>query len=173
MSGEIRYPKKAVGDVPIPPAGRVHHFIDIADDIFKFKDENDDVFPVVPASALTAYVKQTVIDLTDSDNFSSILPTDVPGMSHTVTVDGDYVYFCLINFEQDQNEGNKLYYAKNGTTNLDEPVWGRFQKNEDESMQGTWSIDGLVIGDEITFQMTTSNDDINLRQRKIIAQSWG
>lgn len=120
-----------------------------------------------------SYFKDTVIITTSSPNFNSNAPVDIPGMTYAITQDGNYVLYALINLKDEQNEEFEMYYAINSTTNTIEPVWKRFQKKQDDSIQGTWSIDGLVVGDVITIQANTRNDNVDLENRKIIIQSWG
>lgn len=123
--------------------------------------------------ASTSYFKDTVIITTSSANFNSNTPLDVPDLTYVVAQDGDYILYALINLRDEQNEEFEMYYAVNGVTNTNEPVWKRFQKKQDDSIQGTWSIDGLVVGNTITIQGNSRGDNVDLENRKIIIQSWG
>lgn len=121
----------------------------------------------------STYFKDTVIITSSSANFNSNAPVDIPDLTYVITQDGDYIFYAIINLTDEQNEEFEMYYAKNALTNTNEPVWRRFQKKQDDSIQGTWSVDGLVIGDVITIQGNTRNDNVDLENRKIIIQSWG
>ena len=125
-----------------------------------------------PLPSGISYFKDTVIITTSSANFNSNTPVDIPDMSYVITQEGDYILYALINLNNDQNEEFEMYYAINGTPNLSEPVWRRFQKNQDDSVQGTWPVDGLQVGDIITIQGNTRGDNVDLENRKIIVQSW-
>jgi hypothetical protein len=119
-----------------------------------------------------SYFKDSVIITSNSNNFNSGSPTDIPLMTYTITQDGDYILYAIVNTNPDQDEGFNIYYAVNGTTVNDSIVCQEFKKNKDVSIQGTWDVDGLVIGDIITIQGDTMNDNQDLRDRRIIIQSW-
>lgn len=119
-----------------------------------------------------SYFKDSVIITSNSNNFNSGSPTDIPLMTYTITQDGDYILYAVVNANPDKDEGFCLYYAVNGTTVTDSIVCQEFKKNKDVSIQGTWDVDGLVIGDVITIQGDTMNDNQDLTTRRIIIQSW-
>jgi hypothetical protein len=119
-----------------------------------------------------SYFKDSVIITSNSNNFNSGIPTDIPLMTYTITQDGDYILYAVVNSNPDSDEGFNLYYAINGTTVNDSIVCQEFKKNKDVSIQGTWDVDGLVVGDIITIQGDTNNDNQDLRTRRIIIQSW-
>jgi len=119
-----------------------------------------------------SYFKDSVVITSNSNNFNSGSPTDIPLMTYTITQDGDYILYAIVNTNPDADEGFNLYYAINGTTVNDSVVCNEFKKNKDVSIQGTWDVDGLLIGDIITIQADTMNDNQDLRTRRIIIQSW-
>ncbi len=119
-----------------------------------------------------SYFKDSVIITSNSNNFNSGTPTDIPLMTYTITQDGDYILYAVVNSNPDQDEGFDIYYAVNGVTVSDSIVRQEFKKNKDVSIQGTWDVDGLVIGDVITIQGDTNNDNQDLKTRRIIIQSW-
>jgi len=126
----------------------------------------------INASGTGNYFKDSVIITSVSNNFNSATPTDIPLMSYTITQDGDYILYAIVNSNPDQDEGFDIYYAINGVTVNDSIVRQEFKKNKDVSIQGTWDVDGLVIGDIITIQGDTNNDNQDLKTRRIIVQSW-
>jgi len=119
-----------------------------------------------------SYFKDSVVITSNSNNFNSGSPTDIPLMTYTITQDGNYILYAIVNTNPDQDEGFNLYYAINGTTVNDSIVCNEFKKNKDVSIQGTWDVDGLLIGDIITIQADTKNDNQDLLTRRIIIQSW-
>ena len=119
-----------------------------------------------------SYFKDSVVITSASNNFNSGSPTDIPLMTYTITQDGDYILYAIVNTNPDSDEGFNLYYAINGTTVNDSIVCNEFKKNKDVSIQGTWDVDGLVIGDIITIQADTNNDNQDILTRRIIVQSW-
>lgn len=123
--------------------------------------------------AVSGYLKVQVTETTSSNNFSSNTPTNVPGLTYTITVDGDYVLYSIINGKCDQNEEIELYFSKNGTTDLDSVCIDRWAKKREQSIQSTYALDGLVVGDVITVQLNTNNDDVDLENRRLLLQTWG
>jgi len=126
----------------------------------------------ISATVTGNYFKDSVIITSVSNNFNSATPTDIPLMTYTITQDGDYILYAIVNTNPDQNEGFNIYYAINGVTVNDSIICQEFKKNKDVSIQGTWDVDGLVIGDIITIQGDTKNDNQDLITRRIIIQSW-
>lgn len=119
------------------------------------------------------YTKLEGIDTTSSNNFNSNVPTNVPGMSQVISHDGDYIFYCVIACNNDQNEELDLHVAVNGVTLTDLVVFDRQQKNNDQSIQGTFPLNGLVDTDIVTFQLDTRGDNVDLSNRRWIGQSWG
>tara|TARA_R110002167_G_C12675868_1_gene651090 strand:+ start:891 stop:1949 length:1059 start_codon:yes stop_codon:yes gene_type:complete len=128
-------------------------------------------FHTLPTASIS-YFKAEVISTTSSNNFNSNTPTNVPDLSFTITQDGDYVFYSVVNCNNDQNEELDMYFAKNGTTETDSLTIDRQQKNSDQSVQSTYPIDGLVIGDVITVQFNTRGDNVDLLTRRMLIQSW-
>lgn len=135
------------------------------------------------------YTKQQGVSETTSDNFNSNAPTNVPDMQLTITINGDYVLYSVINCNNDQNAELDLYVAITPITDrvifgtpvlagvqftvLSQIVTDRQQKNQDQSVQGTFSLDDLEVGDIIDFQLDTRGDNVDLMNRRYIVQSWG
>lgn len=143
-----------------------------ADALNTYLNENLGFFELIQPVVVPDYFKDSVLVTTDSNNFNSNIPSDVTGLSYVITADGDYVFYSIVNTNNDQNEELEMYYAVNGVTILDSVVIDRQQKNQDQSMQNTLAIDGLIIGDIVTVQFNTRNDNVDLRIRRILIQSW-
>jgi len=121
------------------------------------------------------YIKDEVLINLVSPNFNSNVPTNIPGLTYTVsglTEPRDFVFYCAVLTNNDQNEELDFYIAKNGVTDLDQVIIETQRKNQDQSIQGTFVLDGLVNGDVITFQFDTRNDNVDIETRRIIIQSW-
>ena len=121
------------------------------------------------------YIKDELILTSISNNFSSNAPTDIPGMTYTIsglTSSRDFIFYAVVLTNNDQNEELDFYIAKNGTTDLNQLIIETQRKNQDQSIQGTFNLDGLVNGDVITFQFNTRNDNVDIETRRIIFQSW-
>lgn len=118
------------------------------------------------------YLKDEVLDNTASNNFNSNSPTNVPSLTYTVTQDGDYVFYSIINGKNEQNEESEMFFAKNNVTESDSISTQCWRKKQDHSIQNTYPMNGLVIGDVITVQLDTRNDNIDLETRRMLIQSW-
>ena len=123
-------------------------------------------------TASSSYFKAEVLSTTNSNNFNSNTPTNIPDITYTITQDGDYVFYSVVNCNNDENEELEMYFAKNGTTINNSIVTDRQQKNQDQSIQNTYPVDGLVIGDVITVQFNTRGDNVDLLTRRMLVQSW-
>ena len=123
-------------------------------------------------TASISYFKAEVLSTTNSNNFNSNTPTNIPDITYTITQDGDYVFYSVVNCNNDENEELEMYFAKNGTTINNSIVTDRQQKNQDQSIQNTYPVDGLVIGDVITVQFNTRGDNVDLLTRRMLVQSW-
>ena len=121
------------------------------------------------------YIKDTLIVTSISNNFISTTPTNIPDMTYTVSgLSGsrDFIFYAAVLTNNDQNEELDFFIAKNGTTDLDQLIIEIERKNQDQTIQGTFSLDGLVNGDVITFQFDTRNDNVDIKTRRILIQSW-
>ncbi len=121
------------------------------------------------------YIKENLVITTVSSNFNSNVPTDIPDMTYTISgLSGarDFIFYATVLTNNDQNEELDLYIAKNGTTDTNQVIVETQRKNQDQSIQGTFELDGLVNGDVITFQFDTRNDNVDIETRRMIIQSW-
>lgn len=121
----------------------------------------------------TIYFKDEVEVTTTSANFNSTTPTNVPNMTYTITQAGDYVFYGIVNCINEESKEVEMYFAKNGTTITSSVISDRHQKNDNQSIQGTYPLDGLVVGDVITIQMNTIGFDVDITTRRMLIQSWG
>jgi len=130
--------------------------------------------PVIPVNPATTYFKDEVVVVTNSNNFNSNTPSDAPGLTYTIPAgkDGDYVFYTIVNCNNDQNEDLECYFALNGTTVIESEARVTQRKNQDDSVQNTFPFDGLVAGDTVTVQLNTNNDNVDLETRRILIQSW-
>ena len=118
------------------------------------------------------YFKDSVIVTTSSNNFSSSIPVNVPGLTYTITQDGDYTFYAIINRKKRAADEADIFFAKNGTTLLDSLSSDNEDRNKVKSAQNMFMVDNLVIGDIITVQMNTNGSNIDLNNRRMIIQSW-
>lgn len=121
----------------------------------------------------STYFKDSVIVTTSSDNFNSSAPVNVPGLTYTITKDGDYTFYAILNRKKKDNDLVDLFFAKNGTTLTNSVSTDEESRNKDKSAQNMFLINNLVIGDVITIQMDTNGKNVDLNNRRMIIQSWG
>jgi hypothetical protein len=126
----------------------------------------------IPPVVAPTYFKDRVVVITNSNDFNSNVPANVPGLTYTITQDGDYVLYAIVNNNNDQNEELEMYFAINGVTILDSIVFQTERKNQDDNIQGTYDITGLVDGDIVTVQLDTRGDNVDLLTRRMLIQSW-
>ena len=127
----------------------------------------------VPTSnTSSSYFKDTMIVTTSSLDFNSTSPINVPGLSYTITQDGDYTFYVILNRKKKDNDEADLFFSKNGTTIVDSVSTDQENRNKDKSAQNMFLIDNLVVGDIITVQMNTNGRNIDLNNRRMVIQSW-
>jgi hypothetical protein len=119
------------------------------------------------------YLKDSVIVTTPSNSFSSNVPVDVPGLTYTITQDGDYTFYTIINRKKKASDEADIFFAKNGITILDSESTDNEERNKVKSAQNMFIIDNLSVGDVITVRMDTNGSNIDLNNRRLIIQSWG
>jgi len=125
----------------------------------------------------SAYFKSEVVVTSTSANFNTATPTDVNGMTFTITEDGDYVVHGAVNCDA-ENDIILMYLAVDtgggAVTDTDSEVshQGAGKKAEQMTIQITYPLDGLVIGDVVTLQIDTDGNDIDLQTRRMLIQKW-
>lgn len=118
------------------------------------------------------YFASQVIDTSASANFNSTTPTNVPGLTFTITQAGDYVLYSLINLSNDQDFTLECYFAKNGTMDSNSKSCLQPKKNTDNSVQNIYLMTGLVASDVITVQLNTQGDNTDLDLRRLLVQKY-
>jgi len=160
----------ALGAPPTPPAEGIYLWHDTSFNL-RSTDQNG-VTKVLESN----YFKVQTIVTTAVPNFNSNVPTDVPGLVFEVPVGGDYVFYSSITANNDQNEELDMFFALgDGITQVaiaDSVVYDRQQKGQDQSIQNTFAIDGLVAGDFVTVQLDTRGDNVDLEVRRLLVQKW-
>jgi len=96
-------------------------------------------------------------------------------LNYTITQDGDYVFFAMVSVDIAGTDAKpfSIMLYKNAVLEADSLTMDFAKKSEQQSVQLTFAIDSLVIGDVI--QVYINNDNINVDSLvlgRIIAQSW-
>jgi len=139
------------------------------------------------------YTKIVVFDDTPVSNFNSgqvggqPVFADIPDLQITIDRIGDYTFYVALNCNHDQNEELDLTIAltpidnrdidlPNGTTitvpagtqftSEFQTVVDRQQKNNDQTISGTFLFDNLKVDDLIDFRINTRGDNVDLSNRR-------
>ena len=142
---------------------------------------------------LQKYTKIVVFDDTPVSNFNSgqvggqPVFADIPDLQITIDRIGDYTFYVALNCNHDQNEELDLTIAltpidnrdidlPNGTTitvpagtqftSEFQAVVDRQQKNNDQTISGTFLFDNLKVDDLIDFRINTRGDNVDLSNRR-------
>lgn len=133
------------------------------------------------------YSKVVSFEDSNLNNFSSNVFTDIPDMQLAIDRDGDYTFVATVNCNNDQNEEidltigltpitNRVINLPDGTTvsvnagsqfvSDFQQVRDRQQKNQDQTLSGTFLLDALEDGDLVDFLLNTRNDNVDLENRR-------
>lgn len=96
-------------------------------------------------------------------------------LSYTITQDGDFVFFAMVSVDIAGTDAKpfSIMLYKNGVKENDSVTMDFAKKNEQQSVQLTFPIDSLVIGDVIQVYINNDNIDVDsLVLGRIVAQSW-
>ena len=120
------------------------------------------------------------------NNFNTNTLTDVPNMQLTIASNGNYSFVSTINCNNDENEEVEVTLAitpisSRSITLIDGTVqsltagvqfsfvkqlqFDTQKKNQDQTIQRDFIIDGLLVGDEIDVQLNTRGDNVDLDNR--------
>tara|TARA_B110000438_G_scaffold272351_1_gene290956 strand:+ start:640 stop:1179 length:540 start_codon:yes stop_codon:yes gene_type:complete len=126
----------------------------------------------------SAYFKAEVTIATGVGGAISGSLTDEPvnTLSYTITQDGDYVFYAMVSVDIENQDAKpfSIMLYKNGVKENDSLTMDFAKKSEQQSIQLTFPIDSLVIGDVIQVYINNDNIDVDsLVLGRIVAQSWG
>lgn len=97
-------------------------------------------------------------------------------LNYTITQDGDYVFYAMVSVDIAGTDAKpfSIMLYKNGVKENDSETQDFAKKNEGQSVQLTFPIDSLVIGDVIQVYINNDSVDVDsLVLGRIVAQSWG
>jgi hypothetical protein len=130
--------------------------------------------------------KVTSFNSTVINNFNSNTLTDVPDMQVTIATSGNYSFISTINGSNDQNEEVEVTLAitpisSRNITLIDGTIqsltagtqfsftnqlqFDTQRKNQDQTLQRDFIIDGLLVGDQIDVQINTRGDNLDIENR--------
>jgi len=98
----------------------------------------------------------------------------VPSLTYTITEAGNYVIFSMISVDiggQDAKPFGVMLY-KNGVLIPNSLTVDFAKKNEGQSIQLTYPIDGLIIGDVIAVYANNDNIVSTVLLGRMLIQKW-
>lgn len=111
-----------------------------------------------------AYFKDEVI-ITSGSVGASASDQAVPSLTYTIPSgkDGDYVIYAMISVDIGGTDMKpmSIMIFKNGVKETNSVTMDFAKKNENQSVQLTYSLDGLVSGDDIDIYVNNDNVAIN------------
>jgi hypothetical protein len=127
------------------------------------------------------------------NNFNSNALTNVPNMQLTIASNGDYSFVSTINCNNDESEEVEVTLAitpisSRNITLIDGTIqsltagvqfsfvkqlqFDTQKKNQDQTLQRDFIIDGLLVGDEIDVQLNTRGDNVDIDNRWLTGFSF-
>lgn len=118
------------------------------------------------------YIKRLVTITSTSNNFNSNALTNIPGLTDTIAVAGDYLLTVSINGKPEKDDPMVISFAINGTANTDQARDFNSKKNKLNSIDKTFSLGSLSASDVITVQVDTDSENYDLTERYMILEAW-
>jgi len=122
----------------------------------------------------STYTKAEVL-ITSGSVSASASDQAVPSLTYTITADGNYVIFAMISVDIAGTDMKpiSLMLFKNGVKETNSVTMDFAKKNENQSIQLTYAMDGLVNTDVIAVYV--NNDDVDIDAiitGRMLIQKW-
>jgi len=150
-------------------------------DVFYIKDTTVGAAVWVDADPSTGggggtYFKAEVL-ITSGTVGASVSDQAVPSLTYTIPAgkDGDYVFYAMISVDIGGSDMKpmSIMLFKNGVKETNSVTMDFAKKNENQSIQLTFAMDGLVATDVIAVYVNNDNEDINtIIVGRILAQKF-
>ena len=159
-----------------PPSGDFYIFIDSNNSDSYTLRNSSGTDTILGGAAASSYFKAEVL-ITSGSVSASASDVAVPGLTYTIPAakDGDYVFYAVISVDIDNSDMKpmSLMIFKNGVKETNSVTMDFAKKNENQSVQLTYAMDGLVATDVVAVYVNNDNEDINtIIVGRILAQSW-
>ena len=122
----------------------------------------------------TTYTKAEVL-ITSGSISGSASDVAVPSLTYTITANADYVIYAMISVDIDNSDMKpmSLMLFKNGVKENYSETMDFAKKNENQSIQLTYAMDGLVATDVVAVYVNNDNTDITtIHHGRMLIQSW-
>lgn len=155
-----------------PPSGEFYIFLD-SNNSNALTTRDSSGTDITYSGALT-YTKAEVL-ITSGSVSASASDQAVPSLTYTIPADGNYIIFAMISVDianTDMKPMSIMLY-KNGVKETNSVTMDFAKKNENQSVQLTYAIDGLVATDVIDVYVNNDNVAINtIILGRMLIQKW-
>lgn len=120
------------------------------------------------------YFKNEVL-ITSGSVTGSASDVAVPGLTYTITQPGDYVFYAMISVDIANSDMKpmSIMVFKNGVKEDYSETMDYAKKNENQSVQLTYALDGLVATDVIAIYVNNDSTNIDaIHHGRLLSQSW-
>ena len=160
-----------------PPSGDFYIFIDSDNaNAYTLRDNTGADTILGGATPASSYFKAEVL-ITSGSISASGSDQAVPSLTYTIPTskDGNYVIYAVLSVDIDNSDMKPLSIMlfKNGVKETNSVTMDFAKKNENQSVQLTYAMDGLVASDVIEVYVNNDNEDINaIIVGRILAQKF-
>ena len=133
-----------------------------------------DLLTQLQAAIGSTYTKAEVL-ITSGSISGSASDVAVPSLTYTITQDGDYVIYAVLSVDIAGTDMKpfSLMLFKNGVKETNSVTMDFAKKNENQSIQLTYAMDGLVATDVIAVYCNNDNVDVDtIITGRMLIQSW-
>ena len=156
-----------------PPSGEFYIFFDSNNSNLLTTRDSTGADSTYTGTGLS-YTKAEVL-ITSGSVSASASDQAVPSLTYTIPNDGNYIIFAMISVDIDNSDmkpmGLMLY--KNGVKETNSLTTDFAKKNENQSIQLTYAMDGLSASDVVAVYVNNDNEDINsIVVGRMLIQKW-
>jgi len=159
-----------------PPTGEFFVFLDSNNsDSYTLRDDAGTDTILGGGGPTLSYFKDTV-SISGGSISASASDQAVPTLTYTITQDGNYIVFAMVSVDIAGSDAKpfSIMLFKNGVKETNSLTMDFAKKNENQSIQLTYPMDSLVIGDTIAVYINNDNVQVtSLIIGRMLIQSWG
>jgi hypothetical protein len=160
-----------------PPSGDFYIFIDSDNsNSYTLRDSTGTDTILGGATPASSYFKAEVL-ITSGSISASGSDQAVPSLTYTIPAskDGDYVFYAVLSVDIGGSDMKpfSIMLFKNGVKETNSVTMDFAKKNENQSIQLTYAMDGLVATDVIAVYINNDNEDVDtIITGRILAQKF-
>ena len=159
-----------------PPTGDFYIFIDSNNSNSYTLRDSSGTDTILGGAVSSTYFKAEVL-ITSGSVSASASDQAVPSLTYTIPAgkDGNYIIYAVLSADIDNSDMKPLSIMifKNGVKETNSVTMDFAKKNENQSVQLTYAMDGLVATDVIAIYVNNDNTDITtIITGRILAQKF-